>query len=65
MMEITRTREMEAMYNEVYMVEKMMQYREQEFRKMELNSRDIEPAQKEPFYCRLPVVNQLSVCNCS
>lgn len=64
MMEVTRTRELEQMYNEIYVMEKMLEFREQEFRKMEFNSRDFELARKEPFYCKLPVVNQLSVCNC-
>lgn len=55
----------EAMYNEIYVMEKMLEFREQEFRKMETNSRDSELAGKEPFFCKLPVVNQLSVCNCN
>ncbi|WP_409275140.1 hypothetical protein V1499_07650 [Neobacillus sp. SCS-31] len=52
------------MYSDIYMIEKTMQHREQEFRKLEFISRDIELVRKEPFYCRLPVVNQMSVCNC-
>ncbi|WP_156424483.1 hypothetical protein [Bacillus sp. FJAT-27445] len=53
------------MYSDIYMIEKTMEYREHEFRKMEFVRRDSELARKEPFYCKLPVINQLSVCNCS
>ncbi|WP_181884369.1 hypothetical protein [Neobacillus piezotolerans] len=53
------------MYEEIYMIEKTMQYREQEFRKVEFTQRDAEHAKKELFYCKLPVLNQMSICNCN
>ena len=64
-MEITRSKEMEMMYDHMYALEKVRQFQEKEFRYLYKGIQSERVAPKNPFFCKIPVLNQLSVCDCS
>ena len=56
---------MEMMYDHMYALEKVRQFQEKEFRYLYKGIQSERVAPKNPFFCKIPVVNQLSVCDCS
>ncbi|WP_175384433.1 hypothetical protein [Bacillus sp. FJAT-27225] len=53
------------MYEDVYVIEKTMQLREQEYQMVRMIGTEIPFANKSPFYCSVPIFKQLTVCNCN
>ncbi|WP_158587616.1 hypothetical protein [Neobacillus notoginsengisoli] len=52
-------------YEHIYVIEKQMQFQEKEFRTLYDQSRKDRFPITNPFYCKMLVIKQLSVCNCS
>ncbi|CEG26458.1 hypothetical protein BN1002_01305 [Bacillus sp. B-jedd] len=53
------------MYDHIYVLEKIMQFQEKEFRSLYVSSMTDRVIIKNLFFCKIPVVKQLSVCDCS
>lgn len=53
------------MYDHIYVLEKIMQFQENDLQSLYVKSERDEAPFKDSFFCKIPVVRQLSVCDCS